>query len=169
VHCRREIGTTYWTGEKHSSKEPLILRPELQQMPLYVRAGAIVPMQTLVQYTGEIPAGGLRLRVFPERIVTEACTKTTEHIRVSERRCVTHEIFMRRQHGIDDDIRKVEANGYKPWWASTEVTVFGAPGLPKSVEVVELKFTHWSFDEKSHAVTLTVDGEPKDWKAEISY
>jgi len=23
-------------------------------MPLYVRAGAIVPMQTLVQYTGEI-------------------------------------------------------------------------------------------------------------------
>jgi hypothetical protein len=27
----------------------------------------------------------------------------------------------------------------------------------------------WSFDEKSHAVTLAVDGEPKDWNAEISY
>jgi hypothetical protein len=47
--------------------------------------------------------------------------------------------------------------------------VFGAPGLPKSVTVGGNEIYTWSFDEKSHAVTLTVDGGPKDWNAEIAY
>jgi len=34
-------------------------------MPLYVRAGAILQCRRLLQYTGEIPAGGLKLRVYP--------------------------------------------------------------------------------------------------------
>ncbi len=54
----------FWTNTRLSSKEKFSLRPRLDEMPLYVRAGAIVPMQPLVQHTGEKPNGPLELRVY---------------------------------------------------------------------------------------------------------
>jgi len=57
----------FWTNTKVSSKEKITLHPRLDEMPLYVRAGAIVPMQPVVQYTGEKPNGPLELRVYLEK------------------------------------------------------------------------------------------------------
>ena len=39
--------------------------PSASELPLYVRSGAIVPMQPLTQSTDEKPDGPLTLRVFP--------------------------------------------------------------------------------------------------------
>jgi len=160
----------YWTGEKRSSKEPIVLHPELQEMPVYVRAGAIVPMQALVQYTGEVPAGGLKLRVYPGADCNGSLYEDDGHTFAYQKGDV-----LRMKYSCDASAAsvtisaKVEASGYRPWWVSTEVAVFGAPGLPKSVKVGGAEIHTWSFDEKSHAVALTVEGEPKDWSAEISY
>src|SRR3989454_911185 len=52
----------FWTNAKLSSKEKFVLHSRLDEMPLYVRAGAIVPMQPVVQYTDEKPNGPLELR-----------------------------------------------------------------------------------------------------------
>src|SRR5207249_11424864 len=54
----------FWTNAKLSSKEKFVLHSRLDEMPLYVRAGAIVPMQPVVQYTDEKPTGPLELRVY---------------------------------------------------------------------------------------------------------
>jgi alpha-glucosidase len=47
--------------------EPSTLRihPELATLPVFVRPGAIIPIQPLVQSTGQQPIGPLTLRVFP--------------------------------------------------------------------------------------------------------
>jgi alpha-glucosidase len=42
-----------------------MVHPALADLPVYVRAGAIVPMQPLVQSTSDTPDGPLTLRVFP--------------------------------------------------------------------------------------------------------
>ncbi|MBB5063883.1 alpha-glucosidase [Granulicella mallensis] len=76
----------YWTGEKLDRRaplgsrdleirdptvtdtpalQPIMVQPSLGELPLYVRAGSIVPMQPLVQSTEEKPSGPLTLRVFP--------------------------------------------------------------------------------------------------------
>src|SRR5271170_2426689 len=55
----------FWTGEKHDDAHRPKRRVELDQLPLYVRAGAIIPEQPLVQNTGEKPDGPLELRVYP--------------------------------------------------------------------------------------------------------
>src|SRR5215471_2497793 len=55
----------FWGGARHEHGEKIQLRPRLDEMPLYVRAGAIVPMQAVVQNTGETPDGPLALRVYP--------------------------------------------------------------------------------------------------------
>jgi alpha-glucosidase len=71
----------YWTGEKVSTspspdgpgptavpdqEPPLSIRvaPELSKLPVFVRAGAILPIAPVVQSTGETPQGSLTLRVY---------------------------------------------------------------------------------------------------------
>ena len=53
----------YWTGEK--VPQPSIqIQPELDLLPVFVRAGSILPMEPLVQSTNEVPIGPLTLRVY---------------------------------------------------------------------------------------------------------
>ncbi|KAB8315136.1 glycoside hydrolase family 31 protein [Tolypothrix campylonemoides VB511288] len=60
-------GTWYdwWTGESYSGPVHILAHAPLEKMPFYVRAGAIIPMQPVMQYVDEHPLEQLRLRVFP--------------------------------------------------------------------------------------------------------
>ncbi len=40
------------------------VQPELASLPVFVRAGSILPMEPLVQSTSEVPDGPLTLRVY---------------------------------------------------------------------------------------------------------
>ncbi|MBI3549859.1 MAG: glycoside hydrolase family 31 protein [Elusimicrobia bacterium] len=55
----------YWTGEPVEGGNALRVDPPLDTMPVYARAGRIVPHQPLVQHAGETPRGPLELRVYP--------------------------------------------------------------------------------------------------------
>ena len=62
----------YWTGAKVSgtplgdgSVQQVPLTPRLDLLPVYVRAGAVVPRQPLVQSTSLRPEGPLELNVYP--------------------------------------------------------------------------------------------------------
>jgi alpha-glucosidase len=87
VHLPPGIWYDYWTGEKldrrtsagardleirdptdavgKSALKPLMVDPGPADLPVYVRAGSIVPRNPLVQSTNETPQGALTLRVFP--------------------------------------------------------------------------------------------------------
>lgn len=61
-------GTWYdwWTGESYAGSVHILAHAPLEKMPLYVRAGAIIPMQPVMQYVDEHPLNQLRLRIFPD-------------------------------------------------------------------------------------------------------
>jgi alpha-glucosidase len=83
VHLPPGLWYDYWTGATLDRRAPLarqdneiretaaaalppvMVKPGLADLPVYVRAGAMVPMQPLVQSTAELPNGPLTLRVFP--------------------------------------------------------------------------------------------------------
>ena len=83
VHLPAGVWFDYWTGERLDRRvassardleirdaakgmnEPILITPKLDQLPVYVRAGTILPVQPLVQSTSETPSGPLTLRVFP--------------------------------------------------------------------------------------------------------
>jgi alpha-D-xyloside xylohydrolase len=54
----------FWTGNAVPSGIANIAAP-LEQIPLLVRAGSIVPIGPVEQYTGEKPATDLEIRVYP--------------------------------------------------------------------------------------------------------
>ncbi len=65
----------YWTGEAVEGGapdltpgqpgEPRTVTPALGEMPLFVRAGAIIPQQPVIQHVEQKPDGPLELRVYP--------------------------------------------------------------------------------------------------------
>lgn len=55
----------FWTGERRVGGMSIEADAPLERMPVFVRAGAIVPMGPELQYTGEKPADPLELRVYP--------------------------------------------------------------------------------------------------------
>ncbi len=60
-------GTWYdfWTEEKQAGGREIARPVDLATMPLYVRAGAVLPMGPVKQYTGEKVDGPLTLTVYP--------------------------------------------------------------------------------------------------------
>jgi alpha-glucosidase/alpha-D-xyloside xylohydrolase len=55
----------FWTYERQEGGRELVRKVDLGDTPLYVRAGAVVPMGPLRQYTNEEVAGPLTMMVFP--------------------------------------------------------------------------------------------------------
>jgi alpha-glucosidase/alpha-D-xyloside xylohydrolase len=60
-------GTWYdfWTNEKHEGGREIVRQVDLGTLPLYVPAGAVLPMGPIKQYTSEVVDGPLTLTVFP--------------------------------------------------------------------------------------------------------
>jgi len=54
----------FWTGKRVESEQRMDAAAGIETMPLYVRAGAILPMGPTVQWTNEKPADPIELRVY---------------------------------------------------------------------------------------------------------
>ncbi len=54
----------FWTGEKHGGGQTIVAAAPMDKIPLFVRAGAIVPLGPVVQFAGEKPADPIELRVY---------------------------------------------------------------------------------------------------------
>jgi Domain of unknown function (DUF5110) len=63
----------------------------------------------------------------------------------------------------------VETSGYKPWWSSAEVTVFGAAAAPREIRLGDQVIRDARYDNASHAVTFTVPDAVKNWSLQLNY
>lgn len=55
----------FWTGKKAVSGKSVRMKPALDTMPLYVKAGSIIPLGPEQQYVGEKSDKALEIRVYP--------------------------------------------------------------------------------------------------------
>jgi alpha-glucosidase len=160
----------FWSGSKHEHNEKIQLRPRLDEMPLYVRAGAIVPMQPVVQYTGETPDGPLQLRVYPGEDCSGSLYEDDGHTFAYQKGEILRIRYSCAASGSSLAITStVEKNAYKPWWNSTALTVYGAAAAPKEVRIDDRAIQDWRFDSQSHTVTFTMLDALKNWSVRVSY
>ncbi|MFZ0735899.1 MAG: glycoside hydrolase family 31 protein [Candidatus Acidiferrales bacterium] len=160
----------YWTDEKHLSTEKLSSHPELDQMPLYVRAGAILPEQPVVQNTGENPDGPLELRVYPGENCSGSLYLDDGHTYAYQK-----DGFLRIAYTCQATANLLTVTSaswqgnYKPWWSNIQVEVFGAAHAPKEVRDGDRVVTDWQYDEEFHSVTLTVPDSAQGWTVRLAY
>ncbi len=102
----------------------LSVSPTLEVLPVFVRAGAIIPRQKLVQSTGQVPDGPLQLHVYPGpdcRGTFYADDGTSFAYRDNG--------FLRCFYRCDETVaglvvREAARTGsFPPWWRAVEVVV----------------------------------------------
>ena len=57
----------YWTGQRYSGKQYIHILCPLDKLPLFVKAGAIIPMQPEMTYMDEKPVDVITLDIFPDK------------------------------------------------------------------------------------------------------
>ena len=160
----------FWTSEKHASKPPLELHPKLDEMPLYVRAGAIIPLQPLVQSTSETPNGPLQLRVYPGADCRGILYQDDGHTFAYQRGEFLRMKFSCSAAASSVQIASsVEVNTFQPWWTAEEITLYGVTSAPKRTAVDGQPIAGAHFDTTAHSVTFTIPGRAHPWTAQVDY
>src|SRR5690349_9139487 len=160
----------FWTGVKHAHDEKIQLRPRLDEMPLYVRAGAILPMQSVVQNTGETPDGPLQLRVYPGDDCKGSLYQDDGHTLAYQKGEILHINYSCSVSSSSISIISgIQRNAFKPWWNSAALTIYGATAAPKEVRIGDRAIQDWHFDAQAHTVTLTVPDAVKNWSVRVTF
>ena len=164
----------FGTSRRHATpKEPLKLDPRPDTVPVYARAGAIVPMQPLVQHTGEQPVGPLQLQVYLPAAGEGGCAGSLyQDDGISE--AFRQDAFLRIAYDCDVSRRGAAINAhvahdaYAPWWRDVELTLFGVERKPSSLRI-DGKAADWRYDEAGQTVTLLVREARRNWRADVKY
>lgn len=167
----------FWTGEKMAAQPhapsiveianaglgasfpaPREIHPPLDILPVYVRAGSILPMEPLIQDTDETPSGPLELRVYPG-------PQCNGFIYLDDGHTFDYQQgkFLRQNFTCQSDDKSVHIKfharrgSYAPWWKLVDVIIYDWPSAHAeakfSSSTYPLKTT---YDPKQHALHLTV-------------
>jgi alpha-glucosidase len=159
----------YWTSQKLNSKTKISLHPALDEMPLYVRAGAIIPTQPVVQNTSAKPDGPLQLRVYPGEDCRGSLYQDDGHTFAYQRG-----EFLRLSYSCKvspDSIAvtsSTENGSFQPWWTGADVTIFGLSAKPKELHLGDRAIQNWHYDASTHSVTFSVPEAAKNWTLQLT-
>ena len=147
----------YWTGRRVDAKDRVHFDPKLDQLPVLVRAGAIIPRQPLVQHTDQPPQGPLELRVYPgpncggNLYADDGTTfgyKRGQFFRAN----VSCEAA---GNGMRLKIAPAEGK-FTPWWKSYAVVLMDAKGSPSTVTIDGQRAGNVKYDAAQKSVTVEV-------------
>lgn len=159
----------YWSSQKLSGKNKLTLHPALDEMPLYVRAGAIIPTQPVVQNTSTKPDGPLQLRVYPGDDCHGSVYQDDGHTLAYQRG-----EFFRATYSckVSPNFIAITASttsgSFEPWWSSADLTIFGLSAQPKEVRLSDHAVQQWHYDAGTHSVTVTVPEATRNWAIQLT-
>lgn len=160
----------YWTGKRMPDKSSFSLHPKLDELPVFVRAGAIIPNQPLVQHVEEVPQGPLELNVYPGPDCRGSLYADDGSTFAYQRG-----VFFRTQFSCAEDSTslKVTASSaegtYVPWWKELRITVFGAPQKPNQVLVNGQPSDRWQYDPEHQRVAITSSYSRSGQELTIAY
>jgi alpha-glucosidase len=112
----------YWTGQPVKSAK-LTLTPKLGELPVFVRAGTILPRQPLVQSTMQTPQGPLQLDIYPgENCQGEIYFDDGVHIGGASLRQTIECAIVPSGVAVWFNQRQ---GSWRPWWKQIAITVHG--------------------------------------------
>ena len=147
----------YWNGDLIEGGKNLKVNPPLDTVPVYVRAGAILPHQPLVQNTAQTPQGALQLRVYPG----ENCHGSLYQDDGSSFAYAKGQ-FLRINFSCQAAPRELRVRmsategAYKPWWNTVQVQIVGMTNSPREVKAGGKKTSEWKFDAASKSLVVTI-------------
>ncbi len=159
----------YWTSRKFASKDKITLHPALDEMPLYVRAGAVLPMQPVTQSTSKKPTGPLQLRVYAGDDCRGSLYEDDGHTFAYQRGEFLHVNYSCKVSPGSIAVTGTTTNSsFRPWWSSASVTVYGVNVEPREIRIGDHVIHEWHYDSGAQSVTLTVPEAAKNWTLQLT-
>jgi alpha-glucosidase len=169
----------YWTGEKISYLDsgstampdptgiagrsaPLTIRvaPALDQLPVFVRGGSILPIAPIVQSTNQTPQGPLTLRIF----VGDHCAGEL-YLDDGNTFAYQHGVFLKMKFSCErtaDGLHLVlgqHLGSYRAWWKEIRAEIYGWTPTQGKVFVQEKAIpVHLYHDPQSIGFVVADDG-----------
>jgi alpha-glucosidase len=145
----------YWTGKRVVDKSPLILHPKLDELPVFVGAGAIIPQQSVIQHVEEIPQGPLELKVYPGPDCRGSLYADDGNSFAYQRGVFFRTQFSCAARADSLKVSITSAEGtFVPWWKGVRVTVYNAARKPSQVLVNGQASNQWQFDAEHDSVSI---------------
>ncbi|MBB5318849.1 glycoside hydrolase family 31 protein [Tunturibacter empetritectus] len=165
----------YWTGAKvaGSAREAVAvstgaalgvgalqsvkITPQVDVLPVFVRAGSILPFAPVVQSTQEKPNGPLTLKVYPGD-GCEGSLYQDDGISFAYK----EKDFLRVKYSCEstsDGLRLhigAREGSFQPWWNGVEVTIFGWSGAPGKITYAGQVIADSRFDGAAHSLTIVL-------------
>ncbi len=158
----------FWTAKRYTETDKISSLPNLDELPLYIRAGAIIPMQNVIQYTGETPAGPLELRVYPGDNCHGSLYQDDGHSYDYQKGEFLRVAYSCNVSTFGVSVTShIEKNSYPAWWKTAALNIYGLSVRPREVRIADKIVTGWTYDESTHAVALTIPDAVSDWTARV--
>jgi len=181
----------YWTGsmvEGSAGRKAIdntpVAQPEvhihnsLETLPVFARAGSIIPEQPLVQSTDEKPQGPLTLRVYPPSQSGKECAgslylddgqsyafKKGDLLRVQFTCRITAQ-------GLAVTVLP-HSGSFAPWWNQVSIEVYGASrpatGASASIDGASPTPVTPGFDPEHHRITAVVPDDGNGLEVQVAY
>ncbi len=151
----------YWTGKQLQPGE-IKVQPALDTLHVYVRGGAIIPRQPLVQDTAEKPQGPLELRVYPDR-TCQGSLYMDDGVSFD----YTKGKYLRVDYsceGYEDALRlkiSPQKGTFVPWFTQIEAVIYGVKQQPKTISINGKPISQVAFDASAQTLTLQFPNIPQ--------
>ncbi|HEV2578961.1 MAG TPA: glycoside hydrolase family 31 protein [Acidobacteriaceae bacterium] len=157
-------------GTKPKPAKVLTVQPADSLLPVYVRAGAVIPIAPLTESTMERPAGSLTLRVYPGQDC-HGSVYVDDGTSLSYR----NGDFAREEFHCDVTAHSVvlyigkREGTYPVWWSRMAVEIYGMERAPQSVRVNgATAATKVTFDSATQSVHAEFADDGSEQKIEFS-
>jgi alpha-glucosidase len=182
----------YWTGARVDAStgrrgidNAAVVQPEvrihrtLDTLPVFARAGAIVPEQPLVESTDEKPQGPLTLRVYPPTAIGNDCAGSLyldDGVSYNFRQGAFLRLrFSCRLNGQGIVVTVAPREGsFEPWWRQFSVEIYGAakPATSASSSAINgasATPVSTGYDTEHHRITALVPDDGKGLELQVAY
>ena len=181
----------YWTGalvEGAAGRKAIdntrVEQPEvhihrsLDTLPVFARAGSVVPEQPLVESTDEKPQGPLTLRVYPPSLPGKNCGGDL-YLDDGQSYAFRNGNFLRVEFTCRATAQGLTVNvlphsgSFAPWWKLISIEVYGAsrPATGASVAIDGAQATPVTpgFDDEHHRISAVLPDDGKGLELQVAY
>jgi alpha-glucosidase (family GH31 glycosyl hydrolase) len=144
----------WWTGKKYNGKQYANVLSPLDTMPIFARAGAIIPMQPAMNYVGEKRVDTITLDIFPGNGSFALYEDGGDDLGYQQGNFCTTNISVRQNRiSIDQPQGKFKPSAHK------YLVKFHAAKKPSAVTENGKANSAWWYSEKEKAVYVPTAGD----------
>jgi alpha-glucosidase len=159
----------YWTGKPQAGGKNIKVKSRIEEMPVFARAGAIIPQMSLVQSMDEVPKGPLELHVYLPQPGGECRGNLYQDDGLSfafREGAVLRMSFGCKNTDSGTTFSSTRQGSFQPWWSEVQFIVHGAKAGQVTAGASPMPST---FDAGRGILTFTVPAASLAQEIKVSY